>query len=178
MAGVPSRVRRTGAGGLATSDGPPPRPRSTLRKPAMRTAMISRLAWSIGAAMLAALAACTGDNPTEPRVVMPTFAPPATLAGGSITVTYCASKCAHLVRGAGRHGHVETGAARRRAPARSPRRDSVRRRPLPDSPASGRRRAASPPVHYRLRCPKPTMCLALGGCPRAVTRASSTPRAP
>lgn len=58
----------------------------------MRTAMTSRLACSIGAATLAALAACNGDNPTEPRVVMPTLAPPTALAGGSITVTYCASR--------------------------------------------------------------------------------------
>jgi len=57
----------------------------------MRTAITSRLACSLGAATLAALAACNGDNPTEPRVVMPTLAPPTALAGGSITVTYCAS---------------------------------------------------------------------------------------
>lgn len=57
----------------------------------MRTATTSRLACSIGAATLAALAACNGDNPTEPRVVMPTLAPPTALAGGSITATYCAS---------------------------------------------------------------------------------------
>lgn len=57
----------------------------------MRTATTSRLACSIGAATLAALAACNGDNPTEPRVVMPTLAPPTALAGGSITVTYCST---------------------------------------------------------------------------------------
>src|SRR5690348_2317173 len=58
---------------------------------AMRTATISRLACVTGAATLVALAACNGDNPTEPRVVMPTLAPPTALAGGSITVTYCAA---------------------------------------------------------------------------------------
>ena len=57
----------------------------------MRTATTSRLACSLGAATLAALAACNGDNPTEPRVVMPTLAPPTALASGSITVTYCAN---------------------------------------------------------------------------------------
>lgn len=57
----------------------------------MRTAKISRLACVTGAATLAALAACNGDNPTEPRVVMPTLAPPTALTGGSITVTYCAA---------------------------------------------------------------------------------------
>ena len=55
----------------------------------MRTATTSRLACSIGAATLAALAACNGDNPTEPRAVMRTLAPPTALAGGSLTVTYC-----------------------------------------------------------------------------------------
>ncbi len=58
----------------------------------MRTATISRLACSIGAATLAALAACNGDNPTEPRVVMPTITPRTALTGGSITVTYCATQ--------------------------------------------------------------------------------------
>ncbi|HKT07229.1 MAG TPA: hypothetical protein VJR24_04955 [Gemmatimonadaceae bacterium] len=57
----------------------------------MRIATTSRLACSIGAATLAALAACNGDNPTEPRVVMPALTPPAALTGGSITVTYCAA---------------------------------------------------------------------------------------
>jgi len=57
----------------------------------MRTAITSRLACSLGAATLAAVAACNGDNPTEPRVVMPTLAPPTALASGSITVTYCAN---------------------------------------------------------------------------------------
>lgn len=58
----------------------------------MRTAMKRRLACSIGAATLAALAACNGDNPTEPRVVAPSLAPITALAGGSITVTYCATQ--------------------------------------------------------------------------------------
>ena len=57
----------------------------------MRTATFSRLACSIGAATLAALAACNGDTPTEPRLVMPTLAPPTALTGGSITVTYCSN---------------------------------------------------------------------------------------
>ncbi|HKV52110.1 MAG TPA: hypothetical protein VJO52_13025 [Gemmatimonadaceae bacterium] len=58
----------------------------------MRTATISRLAYSLGAATLATLVACNSDNPTAPRVITPTVTAPVALAGGSITVTYCASQ--------------------------------------------------------------------------------------
>lgn len=62
----------------------------------MRTMMTRSLIRPIGSAALATLAvlaACSGlDSPTAPRVVAPTLTAPVALAGGSITVTYCASQ--------------------------------------------------------------------------------------
>jgi hypothetical protein len=62
----------------------------------MRTKGISRLSLPIGSAALATLAvlaACGGlDSPTAPRVITPALTAPVALAGGSLTVSYCASQ--------------------------------------------------------------------------------------